>query len=362
MNNELEDTSVMRTGEETEDGLISDPILSDLDTTDIISPESSEPCLYFCVFLFLTSYSAPFKAFLNLLDDSIDRAITDFEEGLVSRKLLKPHFDPQKAQIACHSILRRTENGSTAMSMVCDIPKFWINLDGLAQSSNLNSIESTITRVFCMQGALKFYYWLLDIVPKAIDRISNPNHKPKSWIDRLVTDVQSSMYKEAGAMFDSSNYLPNLAFHRQYKMVPTTFTYNNSNKLNAVASSILRFWLHFPDEEDYLVRPTLLDIVTTNLPPSILFLDKIWEMYRTPFSTIFNNNWDVRRSNAKLSKGLADFKKEFGIHPFTITGSSSHDKLETLSELIYKWMQFSGVDSNTAEIVSRFFNNQSILI
>ena len=126
-----------------------------------------------------------------------------------------------------------------------------------------------------------------------------------------------------------------------------------------LASSILRFWLHFPDEEDYLVRPTLLDIVTTNFPPSILFLDKIWEMYRTPFSTIFNNNWDVWRSNTKLSKGLADFKKEFGIYPFTITSSSSHDKLETLSELIYKWMQFSGVDSNTAEIVS---NNQSILI
>ena len=50
------------------------------------------------------------------------------------------------------------------MGTVCDIPKFWINLNGLNQSSNLTTIETTITHVFCMQEALKFHYWLLAII------------------------------------------------------------------------------------------------------------------------------------------------------------------------------------------------------
>lgn len=115
---------------------------------------------------------------------------------------------------------------------------------------------------------------------------------------------------------------------------------------------MLRSWLRFPTEEDYLAQVTLLDIVTRNSPPSILFLDKIWEMYKTPFSTVFNNNWDIRRSKRKLIKTLANFKNEFASHPFTISNSSSHIKLEFLSQLIYKWTQFSGIDLDTAEMVS----------
>ena len=104
------------------------------------------------------------------------------------------------------------------MSMVCNILTFWINLDGLIQSSNLNAIESSMTRVFCMQGAMKFHHWLLDVVPPAVTHTLNNPHTSKSWIDRLATDVQSAILRGKEAKFHSSNYLPNLFFPHEYVM------------------------------------------------------------------------------------------------------------------------------------------------
>jgi hypothetical protein len=297
---------------------------------------------------------AEFKVLLNgLTDDSIDRAIACFKEGFYSRKVLPGDFDSRRAQLNCHSILQMTERGSTATSMVCDIPKFWINLGGLTHSSNLTAIESTMTHVFCMQGALKFHYWLLDIIPAAIIRTSKAAHKPKLWIDKLVTDIRSSLDKGGSATFQSSKYLENLVFPREYRMKPYPFQYNKTEILTSVISSTLRCWLGFPTDENSLAQLSLLEIVLSKCPNSILFLDKIWEMYATPFSTVFNNDWDVRKSKKKLITALADFEKVFALHPFAITDSVSHQKLQYLSQLINEWLMYISVNSNTAEKVSR---------
>ena len=101
------------------------------------------------------------------------------------------------------------------MGTVCDISRFWINLNGLNQSSNLTTVETTMTHVFCMQGALKFQYKLLDIVSATVNRTGNPKYKPKSWIDRLVMDVCSLMLTGGNASFLSSDYLPKLTYTRQ---------------------------------------------------------------------------------------------------------------------------------------------------
>ena len=237
------------------------------------------------------------------------------------------------------------------MGLVCNIPKFWINLNGLVQSSNLNAVETIMTRVFCMQGALKFHFWLLDIIPAAIKRISNPSHLPKLWIDRLATDVRSSIHKGGRATFHSSHYLPNLLFPREYTMEPKPFKFDDTDLLTSVISSTLRWWLSFPTDQDSLAQLTLLDIVTSKTPTSILFLDKIWEMYKTPFSTVFNKDWDMRRSKIKLTQTLANFEKQFSSHPFAKPDSLSYQKLELLSELIEQWMQIIGVDSSSMEKV-----------
>jgi hypothetical protein len=295
-----------------------------------------------------------FEGFFNGLDESIDRATICFSEGIYSHKALISYFDPQRAQKTCHSILQMTRKGSTSTAMVSSIPKFWANLEALVQSSSLNLIESTITRVFCMQGVLKFHYWLLDIIPAAIRRISKPNHESKTWIDRLVTDVRSSL--GTGATFHSSEYLE-LGFSYPYTTMPKSFKYDDTEQLTSVVSSILKKWLCFPADDDYLAKLTLLDIVVTKFPPSILFLDKIWEMYDTPFSTLFNNNWGMRRSKAKLVEALENFKDKISSHSFTIADSSSRRKLDSLSELINQWMRSTGVDSNTTEIVSQIQND-----
>jgi hypothetical protein len=285
----------------------------------------------------------------RLTDDSIDHAIACFQEALHSHKALPHDFDTQHAQNICHRILQMTKIASTAISMVTDIPRFWANLDGLVQSSNLTAIETTMTRVFCMQGALKFHYWLLTIVPAAIRRTSNPAYKSKSWIDKLATDVRSALNSGHHATFRSSKYLPNLSFCRECTTKAIAFQYDITEPLTSELYSMLRWWLHFPNNEDSL---TLLDIVLSKSPTSILFLDEIWNMYKSPHSTVFNNDWHIQRSKKKLTTVLEKFKETFALHPFAIPGSSSHDKLQHLSQVISQWMQHTGADSDTTEIVS----------
>jgi hypothetical protein len=305
-------------------------------------------------FKLITTCLAEFDSFLNgLTDESIDRAMACFHEGLSTRKLLPNDFDPRCAQMTCHRILQMTENGSTAMGTVNNIPRFWINITGLTQSSNLTTVETTMTRVFCMEGTLKFHYWLLHIIPAALDRTSNSNFQPRLWIDRLAADVQTSVLVGGAASFVSSDYLPKLPYVRTYTMTCTKRRYQNREQLISIMSSTLRHWLHFPTEENSIAQLVLLEILLNSSLTSILFLDKIWEMYNDPFGTVFSYNWDIRRSKTKLTIALENFKKQFALHPFAITSSSSYLKLQGLSDLIKGWIAYAPVvDSNTSEMVS----------
>jgi hypothetical protein len=131
------------------------------------------------------AFSAEFEVFLNDLNvDSIDRAIACFKDAINSRDILPNDFDPRGAQAACYRIHRLTEKGSTALTSMYDIPKFWINLNGLVHSSNLNLMESCITQVFCMQGALMFHRWLANVIPAAVNRLSD-----NTWLDSLALNV-----------------------------------------------------------------------------------------------------------------------------------------------------------------------------
>ena len=183
--------------------------------------------------------------FLNGLTlESIDHSILAFKEGIKSHTILPANFDPRRAQLACSHVLQLTEKSSTAMNNVYDIPKFWINLNGLIHSSNLNIIESYITCAYCMQGALNFHLWLIDIVQKAV--ASTSRH---SWIEKLAWDIEIAINQKQTATFDSIEYLPNLTFHKCYSYKPGTFRFNQTELISTTLSSILRLWLHFPSDK-----------------------------------------------------------------------------------------------------------------
>ena len=267
----------------------------------------------------------------------------------------------------CHSILRTTENGSVAENTVNNIPKFWINITGLAGSSNLTSVETIMTRVFSMEGSLKFHYWLLHIVPASMDRTSKPNHQPKLWIDKLAADVQTSLLLGSSASFDSSYYLPDLPYHRTYTTTYSkTRPYQNQEKLASIMTSTIRFWLHFPTEKATIAQLVLLEIFLEHSLTSILFLDEIWEMYKDPFGTVLSHDWDIRRSNSRTAIELENFKKHFALHPFAIAGSSSYLKLQDLSDVINDWIKYTDaagvVHSNTSAMVSQINLAITILI
>jgi len=191
-----------------------------------------------------------------------------------------------------------------------------------------------------MQGALTFHWWLVDVVQRAVE--SSSHH---TWIDKLASDVQIAINGKKNVAFDSVKYLPNLTFHRSYSYVPS-FRYQQTELVSTILSSILRLWLHFPSDELSLLQLLLIDIVVSKSPSSVLFLDKIWEMYATPFSMVFNV-WNAHTSKANIDKSLAELQQQFDPHPFAMAGSLEHHKLEYLSNLITEWMGINGLDSDT---------------
>ena len=163
---------------------------------------------FLCQWPKLTAISAELDIFMNdLTVESIDQEIACFQDGIKSHAVLLSDFDPCRAQLTCSWIYWLTEKGSTTTTSMYNIPKFWINLNGLIQNSNLNAMECCITHVFCMQGALIFHHWLSDIILATVNRCSC-----NMWLEKLAFDVRNTIEQKKEASFNSTDYLPNLAF------------------------------------------------------------------------------------------------------------------------------------------------------
>jgi len=291
---------------------------------------------------------AAMNLFLNgLTEYSIDLAISCFQAGLVSRTALPSDFDPAHAQRICDRIIRLTANGSMATSVVTEIPKFWVNISGLSHASNLSAIESCITRVFCMQGALRLHHWLLETVSAIVESKSHG----KSWIDKLIWDVELAIRGKCSATFESAKYIPKLAFHSTYSYTPNTRRVYSTEAITETVMSTVRQWLQFPSDETSLVQLLLIDIVRSQSPPSIVFLDQIWKMYSTPFSTVFNQ-WKDGRSKTKIEQALKVFGGKYSSHPFAQEGSLEYRKLLDLDQLINAWMEKNCIPTTDTATVS----------
>lgn len=282
----------------------------------------------------LIRYLAELDVLLNgLTEDSIDRSIALFRDAIATRQFLPSDFAPGHAQIACDRILSLTARGSTSMEDIRGVPRFWVNLDALAHSSNLTILESCIARVFCMRGALTLHHWLLNVVTAAVEGSSR-----STWIDKLVWDVKMAMDQKQSKDFDSEQYLPNLKYPRNYSFVLRKFRFDQTEILASTVSSIIRVWLQFPADELSMVQLSVIDIIMSNSPPSIMYLDKVWEAYKTPCSTFFKK-WDVRRSKSRIESELKAFRNRYISHPFATPGSLEYQKLEYLDQLILVWME-----------------------
>jgi hypothetical protein len=288
----------------------------------------------------LTTTIAELDVFMNSLkEDSINRAIACFRDAIATREILPSDFDPAQAQKACNRILHLTGNASTLMDDIRKVPRFWVNLQGLANNSNLNALEACITRVFCMRGALILHHWLLNVVPAAVKRSSR-----SMWIDKLVWDVRMAMDMKKLKDFDSDQYLPNLKHPRTFAFVPPKqFRFDQTELVTSTVSSILRVWLQFPTDELSLVQLSIIEIVLSKSPPSVMFLDKVWETYKTPFTTVFKK-WNTRKSKAKIETALEDFRKQYASHAFATAGSIEYQKLQYLDQMIHEWMDKNNLD------------------
>ena len=94
--------------------------------------------------------------------------------------------------------------------------------------------------------------------------------------------------------------------------------------------------------------PPLYSFCLSKSPTSILFLE---EMYKTPFSTVFNLQWQSQ-SKKKINDSLTTFQKRFDAHPFATPGSMAYRKLEYLGQLIQRWFKNDDLTTNPVDVVS----------
>jgi len=173
-----------------------------------------------------------------------------------------------------------------------------------------------------------------------------------NWLDKLAWNVGRAIELKQAATFDSVDYLPNLTFPQVYSLEPTkVFQFDQRELIISTVSSVVRLWLHFPSDEFSLLQLSLIDIVTSKLLPSVLFLDKLWDMYKSPFTTIFNK-WNKQTSKAKMKISLANFQNQFMHHPFAMADSLEYNKLKHLSWLIDQWMEKNNINVETANVAS----------
>jgi len=100
-----------------------------------------------------------------------------------------------------------------------------------------------------------------------------------------------------------------------------------------------------------LLQLSLIDIIASKSPLSVLFLNKIWDMYKSPFTTFFNK-WNKKTSKTKMKTTLAHFEEQFTLHPFAMVGSLEYSKLEFLQQLISQWMEKNGASTETPDMAS----------
>jgi hypothetical protein len=120
-------------------------------------------------------------------------------------------------------------------------------------------------------------------------------------------------------------------------------------------SLLYTFKIRFPPDHVTFVQHSLINILLSKSPASILFLDRIWEMYQMPFSTVFNN-WNPQLSKAKINASLLEFEKKYVSHVFVTPGSLAYRKLDYLSRLITEWIENSNKDFTVPDMVSQAAN------
>jgi len=175
-----------------------------------------------------------------------------------------------------------------------------------------------------------------------------------TWINQLAQDVDDAVKRGQAITFHSINYLPWLDIPCEYTVQAMTFRFDQHDIVISNVSSILRQWLYFPTDDSSLVQLSLIDIILSKSPASVLFLEAIWEMYKTPFSTVFNLQSWQSQSKKKINDSLTMFQKWFDAHPFVTPGSMAYRKLEYLGELIQQWFKNDDLITNPADVVSCF--------
>jgi hypothetical protein len=131
--------------------------------------------------------------------------------------------------------------------------------------------------------------------------------------------------------FASDDYLPNLGHYRSFKFIFTSnkFWFKQAEILTSTVSSIISVWLKFPLEEISLVQLlSIINIITMKSLHSIMFLDKVWKTYSTPFTTVFKK--EKKRSKSEIEKKLNDFDKKYTSHSFSMPQSLEYKKLKLL--------------------------------
>ena len=270
----------------------------------------------------------------------------EFDGAIRARQLMT---NPQSSSgIACqqmmHAFLDNTNDQETAHAM----PQFWNTIHDFEQYVQFSAVENRISQSLLMMSSSSAYEWVTRIATQAV----TSSNQSTTWVQILAKDVQQIFFNiwnspqpsQKEHHFNSEDYLPLLSLPSTAILPYPRFTYNKDTiqkeVINAV-TLIIETWLQFPNDQRYKVSCTLLTILLSKMPPAILLLKEIWEMYLTPFSVVIHGQRhgqrQQRRSNPHITKTIQLFQTALQNHPLIDNNSNEFQLLDVLEKLAQTW-------------------------
>ena len=272
----------------------------------------------------------------------------EFESAMKAHKILKNACST--TGVLCASIISALDNQKEAIETATALSEFWKNVPDFETYVLFQAVEGRVSRALLMLSCCKAYQWVTSITTAAVKYRTNQN----CWVYQLVKDVETEWsYRNCDsqhpreATFHSQTYLPSLASPSEAKVILRRLGMREDDqkelKLIQTVSSIIETWLQFPTSKDNKqndkVRCSIISIITTYMPHSVLLLDAVWAMFVKPYQLLIHGRPKQRISSPHTATTLKLFDKTIRKHCLIDSSSIEHRLLAVLTEQMESWFR-----------------------
>lgn len=257
----------------------------------------------------------------------------------------------QESSHLCASVFQVVRENPLDPGTASSIGQFW---DRLAQMETVITLTNGSTRasqVMIMLSTWTMLDWIATTVERSFENLSPEG----TWISKLLQAITLSIQQAHGhrqkfkrtsknnpAVYTlkAVDYLPYLENAEDFTFtVPRLYLDPDRTKksIRRLATDAIGHWLSFPLTPSVIAKCSLIGTLLECGSTAILFLDQVWQMFKSPFSIVIHGTPNQRLSSHHTASVLEEFHQQFLNHPVMDSSSNMYKLLSELNNLSVKW-------------------------